>query len=263
MSIIGISGKIGHGKDTVGNIIRYLTTYPNQERSYNSYIIDIGCDSNPNEHYKWQIKKYGGKLKDMVCMLIGCTREQLEDNTFKETPLGEEWGIWRGSVLDFVGEYINFPQAFISEEECTNYAVKHWQGHKLHISYERLTPRKLLQLIGTECGRKIIHPNLWCNSLFSEYKPKVNEYFLGKQQLTYPNWIITDVRFPNEAKAIKDRSGLVIRVNNPRIQSNDIHESETALDLYNEFDYTITNDKRIEELINKVELVLERANLLK
>lgn len=30
-----------------------------------------------------------------------------------------------------------------------------------------------------------------------------------------PNWIITDVRFPNEAQAIKDRGGVLIRVNRP------------------------------------------------
>ena len=29
----------------------------------------------------------------------------------------------------------------------------------------------------------------------------------------YPNWIITDVRFPNEADAIKGRGGIIIRVN--------------------------------------------------
>jgi hypothetical protein len=39
----------------------------------------------------FEIKKYADKLKDFVCILIGCTREQLEDQEFKEKELGEEW----------------------------------------------------------------------------------------------------------------------------------------------------------------------------
>lgn len=35
----------------------------------------------------------------------------------------------------------------------------------------------------------------------------------GKQLCNFPNWIIADVRFPNEAQAILDRKGILIRVN--------------------------------------------------
>ena len=65
--IIGVSGHMNSGKDLVGLIIQHLT------------------DSN------WKIKKFADKLKDIVCLLIGCTREQLEDRKFKETPLSSEW----------------------------------------------------------------------------------------------------------------------------------------------------------------------------
>ena len=86
------------------------------------------------------------------------------------------------------------------------------------------------------------------------------------------NWIITDVRFPNEVQAIKDRGGIVIRVNRPEtwkstgcvimdMSSNDRskdvvikyteHPSETALDDY-EFDIVVENDGSIEELVEKV-----------
>lgn len=35
----------------------------------------------------------------------------------------------------------------------------------------------------------------------------------GNQKIKYPNWIITDMRFPNELKAIRQRGGITIRVN--------------------------------------------------
>jgi len=62
-----------------------------------------------------------------------------------------------------------------------------------------LTIRKLLTLIGTRCGRKLIHPNIWVNATFKNYT---------EDQL----WIITDVRFENEVKKIIQLGGLVLNI---------------------------------------------------
>jgi hypothetical protein len=44
--------------------------------------------------------------------------------------------------------------------------------HSFH-SYKRtLTPRRMLQLLGTDCGRNIIHPNIWVNATMVDYKEK-------------------------------------------------------------------------------------------
>lgn len=90
--------------------------------------------------------------------------------------------------------------------------------------------------------------------------------------LKYPSWCITDVRFPNEAKAIKDRGGLLIRVNrlNSTPQDGHIfvpnkdrtHPSETSLDNYEEFDYVIKNEGTIEELIEKVREILIKEKII-
>ena len=70
------------------------------------------------------------------------------------------------------------------------------------------------------------------------------------------NWIITDVRFPNEAQAIKDRGGILIRINRDngtRAIDVNAHLSETALDDYDGFDYVIDNDSdSVRDLIDKV-----------
>jgi hypothetical protein len=47
-----------------------------------------------------------------------------------------------------------------------------------------------MQLIGTDCGRDIIHPNIWLNATMEKYVP-------GKS-----NWVLTDTRFPNEGSGI-------------------------------------------------------------
>ena len=84
-NLIGISGKMGSGKDTVNDIINYLS----QEDDWDSF--DHFMEESTSHHNKYKNKKFADMLKDTVCMWIGCTREQLEDRDFKETPLSEEW----------------------------------------------------------------------------------------------------------------------------------------------------------------------------
>lgn len=245
MAIIGISGKKQSGKDTVGKIIQYLTRdYVYIDYSFEQYF-------NLDTTKTFQIKKFADKLKDIVCLLINCTREQLEDETFKNTELGPEWWVVEndfGKKMPYIGN-----ENYVKPNSVSRWVVK-------------LTPRLLLQLLGTECGRDIIHPNIWVNSLMSEYKPhKMSEY-------NPSNWIITDVRFPNEAESIKEKNGLLIRIESPRCNYDDKHPSETALDDYggigdevrtDRWDAVIFNDGTIEELIEKVKKVLIKHKVIK
>jgi hypothetical protein len=257
-NLIGISGKIGSGKDTVGKILQYLGE---NYKNINTYLKEKhGREISQLEHFKvfnerdykcnYQIKKYADKLKDIVCLLIGCTRADLEDREFKEKELGEEWWYFQyddGERVPFLG--------------------KHTRGTTSPVI--KLTPRRLLQLLGTDCGRDIIHPQIWVNALFADYtKERFGTTSRGEEVLSSntSNWIITDCRFPNEAQAIKDRGGIVIRVNRPCPECKVIeghkfgcltykklieHPSETSLDNY-EFDHVIDNNGTIEELIGKI-----------
>lgn len=206
-------------------------------------------------------------------MLIGCTREKLENREFKEKELGENWEVF--FICSKFHPNPMFNMLFMAHEEAVAYKKKHItislnsSGHEPYIERRKLTPRLILQLLGTECGREIIHPNLWVNSLFADYVgiPQVGVGITENNDYKYPNWIITDMRFPNELQAVKDRGGITIRVNRPGVIMNGIgynaneHPSETALD-YAEFDYIIDNNGTIEELIEKVKKVLIKENIL-
>jgi hypothetical protein len=76
-----------------------------------------------------------------------------------------------------------------------------------------------------------------------------------------PNWIITDTRFPNEAQAIKDKGGLVIRVDRPGVKPINDHPSEIGLDNW-KFDYKIANISDIKALSLSVKIILEKENIL-
>jgi len=112
-----------------------------------------------------------------------------------------------------------------------------------------ITNRMALQWIGTDLFRDNFHPNTWVNALMSEYEFK-------------DNWIITDVRFPNEVKAIKERKGIVIYISR-EIETSEIeHKSEVALNSYNEFDYKIDNNGTIKELLSKITNILIKENII-
>jgi len=272
MGIIGINGKIGSGKDTVGLIIQYLVSCKNDKPAVGSWTINGFVNTSD-----WKVKKFADKLKDIICILIGCDRKQLEDREFKKKELGKEW------------DYYIFGKNFVSKSEIIQKYKDEWGSEPtdywLNSQKVAMTPRKLLQLLGTECGRDIIHPNIWINALMSEYKPigyrekvgntnrlEVN-FVHGKMVGTptncepiYPNWVITDMRFPNELEAIRSRDGVTIRVNRQGYGTSMLalandHESETALDGAT-FDYVIDNNSDIQSLIEKVKQILIKEGIL-
>ena len=259
---ISISGKAGSGKDTVGDMIQYLTAkrkdYSDLTKGYEiwkgslSKIADLDSD--------WQIKKYSDKLKDMVCILIGCTREQLEDQDFKDTPLSEEWtkwGIVRPSGTRVIDIQSSYEKAFERKENL-------WQDGST-IEEIKLTPRNILQKLGTEFGRDMLHPDVWVNALFAEYKPASYETDSnGNRETVECKWIITDSRFPNDVKRTRKMGGVLIRVNRTECECRaDEHVSETALDDFNGWDYVIENNGTIEELIAQVRTILEKEGIIK
>ena len=86
--IIGISGKINSGKDTVGAIIQYLVWKDKVEKGISplqNYSLQdfMRATFYAQKYSDWQIRKFADKLKDMVCLMIGCTRELFVFCVFK------------------------------------------------------------------------------------------------------------------------------------------------------------------------------------
>jgi hypothetical protein len=224
--IIGINGKIGAGKDTVGTIIQGLLL--------------------TNKNQSCEIKKFAGKLKQIASILTGISVKKFEDQEFKKTLLGSEWGTVKSNPLNAVPVF---------EDVQFNHLM---------------SVRELLQKLGTEAMRDGLHQNVWVNALFADYKAKwvptgdaieEDEVSLEKE---YPNWIITDMRFPNEMEAVIKKGGITIRVtrdNGTRAIDIDPHPSETALD-NTTFDYEIINDGTMEELVKKVREILVNEKLI-
>jgi len=257
--LIGISGKIGSGKDTVAKIMQFLIFRDKLKKQGKELVgsndvhwsvFSKWSDAQREQWSGYSIEKYDGALKDMVCRMLACTREQLEDPVFKNTELPEDWWYYETSK----NPRIILPRGYFPEESdnllCENrYLVKP-------------TPRLILQNMGTEGMREQVHPNFWVNALFSGYKRMSHSG--STRDMKFPNWIITDVRFPNELKAIEERGGIPIRISRTGIHTpkpEDLHPSETSLDNAS-FKYYINNDGTLEDLIKKVHEILILENII-
>ena len=102
-----------------------------------------------------------------------------------------------------------------------------------------MTAREFMQFIGTDIMRKIYAP-VWTNNTIKRINTE-------KSQLA----IVADVRFPNEVESLSDAGGTVLRLTR-KLNDDDKHSSEIALD-----DYPFTNridnsNGSIEELMVKV-----------
>lgn len=87
-----------------------------------------------------------------------------------------------------------------------------------------LTPRVVAQTFGTDWGRNTINRNLWVDIAMRNASEE--HYAFGK------NHVFTDVRFPNEAAAIRAAGGILIYVtcvDRPSGTNSDQHESERWL----------------------------------
>ena len=104
--------------------------------------------------------------------------------------------------------------------------------------------RRLLQVFGTEVGRKMFGEDFW-----------VDQAFRGIKDLRQV--VFTDTRFPNEAQRIKDNGGTVWRVTRPGVEATNGHASETSLDDWN-FDYVINNNSTLEDLEVQVDNAVAR-----
>jgi hypothetical protein len=71
--------------------------------------------------------------------------------------------------------------------------------------------------------------------------------------------VADDVRFPNEALAIKEMGGEVWKIVRPGTENNESHSSEGQLDHWDGFSRIIVNDGSIDDLYHKLNLIMGDA----
>jgi hypothetical protein len=138
-----------------------------------------------------------------------------------------------------------------------------WWSEKLGREF---SPRLALQLMGTEAGRDVFHPDLWVHTVMRRC-----------ENAPYHNYVIADVRFPNEVNAIVNSGGKIIRVrrgddpewyslarecnlhNQQEIMRNaypEVHFSEWAW-IGSHYDIVLDNNCSLDELTVRVDKLVD------
>lgn len=98
-----------------------------------------------------------------------------------------------------------------------------------------ITPRAMLQTLGTEWGRTCISPDVW----LKHWKVRVSKH---------ERVVVDDVRFVNEAELIRSMGGQVWLIHRPGVRRGTNHASEGGLDEWPYFSDCIYNGSTLEHL---------------
>lgn len=220
--ILGLHGAAKAGKDTVAD-----------------YILD---------KHSWGEKiSFAGNLKEMCKAIFALTDSDVNTQDGKEKPFAQPKVFTQrnlGSVLYWMSQtHSSHPPAKGSKEK-----IKTLIGTKL------LTPRHVLQFVGTEVCRTII-PSYHGDVLIKKIKDNPDT-----------NFIITDVRFPDEGDIIIDEcQGIVVEILRDPTSKENIdrsHQSETAMKGWGRFTDVVNNQKDgLPFLFTEVNNLLKRHNL--
>ena len=97
------------------------------------------------------------------------------------------------------------------------------------------TPREVMQSLGTQWGRDLVDPGLWLRATMDQ-ADKIADRFT----------VIDDVRFDNEAEAIRSRGGYVIEVERDGLRYDSTTPSETGVSTHL-IDRTLANNNNATE----------------
>ena len=168
---------------------------------------------------------------------------------------GHKKGVGKNTAAKFLNTYLRCETSFCTQQASfadklkeIAYQLYSWSGLKPGIFYETHRYKKEVKLpkldlspreIWIQIGNKLreIYPATWINYLIKNNK--------SNQIL-----IISDLRFINEAKAIQDTGGLLIKIN--RDVPRGFDSAEIDLDNWTNWNLIIDNNGTFEDLNKKV-----------
>ncbi len=111
--------------------------------------------------------------------------------------------------------------------------------------FNGMTPRYMMQTLGTEWGRRWLYGNIWVDA-WRDLTTKIDGPVA-----------VDDVRFPNEAEAVHELGGVLWRVHRPGVEIIQ-HPSELAMQGIKE-DHYIMNSTTISALLRSVDALMRAS----
>jgi hypothetical protein len=225
VTIVGIKGFKGSGKDTVASMISYILHDGIMKANYDTWLLYHKNGFVENDEI---IIHFADKLKDDISEFCGIDRKLLDKQEIKEN------------------YYYNFKTGIVSTNikdiDCVINTVLEYDNLSTLLLLNNnvsIKIRALLQYYGTD----VIRNHFWHEAFIRYTMNKAFDIKNSKGQC-----IIADARFEDECMAIKYYGGKIIRVD--RRVNNDNHESEQIK--ISQDDYVIDNIGTLVGLFYKV-----------
>lgn len=225
VTIVGIKGFKGSGKDTVASMISYILHDGIMKANYDTWLLYHKNGFVENDEI---IIHFADKLKNDISEFCGIDRKLLDKQEIKEN------------------YYYNFKTGIVSTNikdiDCVINTVLEYDNLSTLLLLNNnvsIKIRALLQYYGTN----VIRNHFWHEAFIRYTMNKAFDIKNSKGQC-----IIADARFEDECMAIKYYGGKIIRVD--RRVNNDNHESEQIK--ISQDDYVIDNTGTLVGLFYKV-----------
>lgn len=219
VTIVGIKGFKGSGKDTVASMISYILHDGIMKANYDTWLLYHKNDFIENDEI---IIHFADKLKDDIAGFCNIDRKLLDRQEIKENYYYNfKTGIVSTNIKEVFYVIDNSNDTILKYNDLAGYLVLYSNNVSIKI-------RVLLQYYGTN----IIRNHFWKEAFIRYTMNKAFNIRNSKGQC-----IIADARFEDECMAIKYYGGKIIRVD--RRINNDNHESEQIK--ISQDDYVIDN----------------------
>lgn len=230
VTIVGIKGFKGSGKDTVASMISYILHDGIMKATYDKWLFYHKNGFIENNEI---IIHFADKLKEDIAGFCNIDRKLLDKQEIKENYYYNfKTGIVSTSTKEVLYVIDNWNDAILKYDDLASYLVLCSNNVSIKI-------RVLLQYYGTN----IIRNHFWKEAFIRYTMNKAFDIRNSKGQC-----IIADARFDDECRDIKYYGGKIIRVD--RKSSNDNHISEQIR--IDEDDYVIDNTGTLVGLFYKV-----------
>jgi hypothetical protein len=252
MKLIGINGIKHSGKDLSSNILACIHNRANNPYTIENVIYDVNyllSKSYVNDarilkiilrdYYDTNSLAFGDCLKQIVSILYDIPIELMYNHLDKDDRYYDLI-----NRKTYSKRYINdkYPEKYHYLDISNKDNIKSIYSNNTNEINRFIELRKLIQCVGTDIMRNNFGENIFIQNIFRK---------LIKSDDTLN--IITDVRFDNEAKAIKYLGGIIIHVhNNDNNYNVDDHISEKGISHY---DYNINWSSKDE---NKIEVLTKQ-----
>jgi len=219
-NLISISGKIHSGKNEIGNIIRFLdqcSQINEHNTNWENYVDWMRVDDLEYDN-DYEIKKFAGKIKDIVWVnsLFADYKEKICKRCNAPYNIDECWSAKECSSPGFEGSnWIITDTRFSNEIK----AIKNRDG--ICIKIERLLEKR--------------------------FPEQFTEYFktLNQEKAAY-------LRLSVDISVLQEQFLNWLKINNNKLWQSITHISETSLDNFTDWDYVITNNRSVEDLITQI-----------